>query len=71
MPVPVWEASDSFSKYELLLLHRRRSRRSSSDLGLQGQIALKDLANALRDFFAAFHLLQPAQLASYVVCTAV
>lgn len=69
MPVPVWEASDSFTKYELsvLRLSRSRSRRSSSDLGLTGEMVLKDLPNALTDFFAAFHLPQPGQLAAYVV----
>ena len=68
MPVPVWEASDSFTKYELLLrLTRTRSRRSSSDLGLAGEMVLNDLPNALTDFFAAFHSPQPAQLAAYVV----
>jgi len=68
MPVPVWEASDSFTKYELLLrLTRTRSRRSSSDLGLTGEMVLNDLPNALTDFFAAFHSPQPAQLAAYVM----
>ena len=57
MPVPVWEANDSFIKFE----------EGTEDV--KGQIDVVHLPAALRTFFASFHLPHPAQLARNVVCT--
>ena len=52
MPVPVWEANDSFSKF---------------DQDTEGRIDICALPAALTEFYTAFHIPQPARLANTVV----
>jgi len=54
MPVPVWEANDSFSKF---------------DQDTEGRIDICALPAALTEFYTAFHIPQPARLANTVVST--